>query len=500
MYKVLLVDDEAIELEGLEKLVPWENLQAEVIGNASNGEKAYELIEKEVPDIVITDIQMPIMTGIELLEKTRKTYPQVEFIILSGYGEYEYTSRAMLEGVRHYVLKPFDEEKIVSAVEHVIENIEIQKKEENRKAVETIQNRKMKTKAVQQVFREALLERDFVEETGRKLSTILEMENTNFRILLLNKKRPFDNLEIFSTVNILNELFEMNGMEQGICAFTSLKGEMVILIKAVPLDLIKEMVSQLQEKMLLLIKEQIKASLSGLCDYAHLQMCYLEARELLDFILVEPRISFISPEEGTGEEGTAQIIDYQGFHSCHEYADLLFRTYLFLLKMDLEKKSQEEKMVFAEKLIHIFDRNKIRIENIANNEELFEFIVKKLSPYMNQGIDEKEFEKDCDMLKIMYLNMKNVDFNLKYMAKNILFMSEDYVGKRFQKRWGSKFTKYLQETRIKLAGELIAFQPECRLTDVAVLTGFAEDGQYFSRLFKKVMGIAPSDYKQNILT
>lgn len=116
MIKVLLVDDEDIEREAMAEIIPWENLDMELVDMAWNGIEGLEKIRTHQPDIVITDIKMPVMDGIQLIGKTKELYPDMLFVVLSGYGEYEYTSRAMELGIRHYILKPCDEEKIVEVL------------------------------------------------------------------------------------------------------------------------------------------------------------------------------------------------------------------------------------------------------------------------------------------------------------------------------------------------------------------------------------------------
>lgn len=104
MYRLLIVDDEELEREGMAEFIPWKEYDIELVGTAWNGVEGLEKIKKLQPDIVITDIKMPVMDGIELIRKAKRLYPDIVFIVLSGYGEYEYTSQAMEEGVRHYIL------------------------------------------------------------------------------------------------------------------------------------------------------------------------------------------------------------------------------------------------------------------------------------------------------------------------------------------------------------------------------------------------------------
>ena len=135
MYKLLIVDDEDIEREGMAQFIPWENYEIQLAGTAWNGVEGFQKIQAEEPDIVLTDIKMPVMDGIELIKKTKESFPDIEFIVLSGYGEYEFTSQAMEEGVRYYILKPCDEEKIVEVLSKVKQSI-AEKRSQKRRSQE----------------------------------------------------------------------------------------------------------------------------------------------------------------------------------------------------------------------------------------------------------------------------------------------------------------------------------------------------------------------------
>lgn len=132
MIKVILVDDEDIERDAMAEIIPWEKLDMELVDTAWNGIEGLEKIRMHVPDIVITDIKMPVMDGIQLIRNTKELYPDILFVVLSGYGEYEHTSRAMELGIRHYILKPCDEEKIVEVLQKVKGNWPSWKIKENR--------------------------------------------------------------------------------------------------------------------------------------------------------------------------------------------------------------------------------------------------------------------------------------------------------------------------------------------------------------------------------
>ncbi|MHA0855604.1 response regulator transcription factor [Paenibacillus sp. CMAA1364] len=105
MLKVMLVDDELLVRLGVKSLIDWEKHNFEFIGDAPDGEKALELMEQKVPDILLTDIMMPRMNGLELIEVVRQRYPNTLIIVLSSHNEFEYVRKAMKLGVEDYMLK-----------------------------------------------------------------------------------------------------------------------------------------------------------------------------------------------------------------------------------------------------------------------------------------------------------------------------------------------------------------------------------------------------------
>lgn len=130
MYKVLLADDERIILDGISSMIEWNSFGTSLIGAAQNGIDAYRLIMEKRPDIVISDIKMPGMGGLELIEKVSRDHPSIRFILLTGFGQFEYAKKAMSYGVRHYLLKPCNESHITDSLQSVIG--EIGAKSENR--------------------------------------------------------------------------------------------------------------------------------------------------------------------------------------------------------------------------------------------------------------------------------------------------------------------------------------------------------------------------------
>ena len=133
MTKVLVVEDESIVRRDLVLTTPWEELDCVCIGGAEDAKQALEMVKEQKPDIIITDIRMPGMTGLELIEIIAELYAMseqprsCECIVLSGYSDFEYARQAMRNGVMEYLVKPVDDEELSQAILRARKRIESQK-------------------------------------------------------------------------------------------------------------------------------------------------------------------------------------------------------------------------------------------------------------------------------------------------------------------------------------------------------------------------------------
>lgn len=112
MLKVLIADDEPRVGQLVKHLIHWEELGLSFVDICRDGRTALERIEQEQPEIVITDIRMPVLTGLELVQQVTERFPQTRFVVISGYRYFEYAQKALKYGVEDYLLKPIDEEEL----------------------------------------------------------------------------------------------------------------------------------------------------------------------------------------------------------------------------------------------------------------------------------------------------------------------------------------------------------------------------------------------------
>jgi two-component system response regulator YesN len=129
VYSVFIVDDEPIVLEGIRTTIDWENSNFSFAGEASDGEIALSMIQEIKPDILITDIKMPFMDGLELSATIKKTQPWIKIIILSGHDEFDYAKKAISIGIEEYILKPFTSKEIIESLDKAAVQIDKERKQ-----------------------------------------------------------------------------------------------------------------------------------------------------------------------------------------------------------------------------------------------------------------------------------------------------------------------------------------------------------------------------------
>lgn len=166
MLKLMIVEDEELLRMGLVTCVDWADLGYEIIGEAGDGEKALKLVEQNPPDVIITDIKMPRLNGIDMAEKLKADYPGIRIVVISGYDEFEYARRALKMGVSEYILKPINLEQLKKTVVELRMEIE----EERKKDREFMELKSMRYEDMQalrqQMYTKLLLQKCSVEELG----------------------------------------------------------------------------------------------------------------------------------------------------------------------------------------------------------------------------------------------------------------------------------------------------------------------------------------------
>lgn len=149
MYNLIFVDDETRVLEVIKNMLPWEDMNIRIVGCCDNAISALEIMINEHVDILVTDIKMPVMNGIELISRAKEMYSNIECLVLSGYEEFELARLAMEQGVSGYLLKPCTKEVLKKEIEKSVEKMK-------RKTIEGITNFEIRQKRVEKIYDELM--------------------------------------------------------------------------------------------------------------------------------------------------------------------------------------------------------------------------------------------------------------------------------------------------------------------------------------------------------
>ena len=132
MYRILLVDDEILVRDAIRENIDWKAMDCELVGDCDNGKAAAEFVQNHPVDIVLTDILMPYMDGMELSRFLHENYPDIVIVIFSGFGEFEYAKKAIQYGVSEYMLKPVTAMELRNVIGKMKEKVDQQRKEKEK--------------------------------------------------------------------------------------------------------------------------------------------------------------------------------------------------------------------------------------------------------------------------------------------------------------------------------------------------------------------------------
>ncbi len=501
MYKLMIVDDEQIEREGMAQFIPWNKYDIELCGTAWNGLDAFEQIQKNKPDIVLTDIKMPVMNGIELIEKLTENYPEIKIIVLSGYGEYEYTGQAMELGVRHYILKPCDEEKIVTVMNEAKKEVEEYRTNQIKQEEYHTIRRKLLPHAKEEMFRGLFKNRKLSEEEMQLLKEDIPERGVAMKLLAMkNPVTGFEYLEQFILGNILGECLGMKKMP----LFTSEDDMVFFLVQDTTDQNMKSAVEKTLQEFARLKTKKITTAVSVTGDISQLKELHAQIMYLFALGEGERNTYLCYPESKSNEEKSTYYFAFDRIRNAKTFDEILFEITIALKKMEERKLSlcQKQKICRAFTMTWKIQIRREDMENIDCEEADEAGLLEDIAVWTGQALGIYQTGKEAmrmqHILTVIYQNIGNTALNIQYMAKNVLFMNEDYFGRIFMRNQNIKFSSYLEQCRIEMAKRLLVYNPDMKIANLTELVGYPQDGQYFSKAFRKVCGKTPSEYKEQL--
>lgn len=475
MYKVLIVDDERWVAESIFQCIEWEKNAFEVIGIADSGQKAYHRIINDQPDIVLVDIRMPKMDGLELISKVNEAGLDVKFIVISGHADFSYAQKAMRENAIGYCLKPVNHVELLELLVKARDIICATQDYKHVRLFDLLFN----------------YTPDLMEETGRLLHGV----GLKFS----------DNEGVFALVSHGDVPVQFKNIRMCISSVFGC-GKYVYLLQA---DDNEHFLKQPKQHILSTFKsigigrpalsaDELKKSLDEAYLYSY--QGFINSGEKI--------FSYLPPKNGDMDMLVSRIntciknqeVDnaVEIIHSIPEFLNVNHYSikhafYLFNCIMQGLSSSTD---LLIEKYLFNYDQmtcmySDVRAMAIAMADMARES--RNKPPDGNVLIEKNTF---CKILKYTTENFSH-DISLSELSRRF-YTNPSYISQLFKKELGQNFTDYVLSLRINLACELIA-NDNLSLMGISRNSGY-DDYFYFSRVFKKKTGRTPSQYRDMLKT
>lgn len=485
MYTLLIVDDEEIEREGMAQFIPWDSYEIKVVSTARNGAEGLEKIAKFRPDLAIVDIKMPVMNGIEMIRQAKEQYPDMTFVVLSGYGDYEFTSQAMELGVRHYILKPCDESKMIPVLNKAFAELEEARKKNARSEKLETEARLLKPYAREQLFRDLLLGKAQASSGARQLVDELGGEQRMVLLLDFRLKCGFDSLERYVVGNMLGDLLP----DGTLLMTTGVDRDVLVLADAMAESSVETAVQVLKKEFKRFETLPMLSSASRTGTLAELSVLFRQAQELLQLNMDGNEPALLRPSRNAAlPETVNEIFDLEALRQTGSYEELLQELAFSFAKMEAKDYRPQQRQKLCELAW------KLLFEDKAAPEDSLPAWADALTAAWNHPQPDA---RSREIFLAIYENLPEPEFSLQTIAQQRLFMSEDHLRRIFFQMTGNRFSAYLEHCRITQARRLLEFQPDMKISRLAELVGYPLDGQYFSKVFRKICGVTPTEYRNH---
>ncbi len=512
METVFIADDEANIREGLKCIIDWEELGFEVCGEAGNGEDALREILCLNPSLVLMDMRMPKLYGLEVIEQAKNQGFSGTFVILSGYSDFKYAQTAMKFGVKYYLTKPMDEDELEKVVKEVYDSIqaERQKREDN-----DFFRRKSKKEILQDILK------DEVRYELLNLSE-LKLEAEVYQIVM------YENFEI-GEVELPYQFADMFMVaDSGTNSFEHfvVKGKNILLLKG------KFAIEKFQRFLRHYESAPQKGSPldtlfisygSAVTDIRELKYSYEQAAALLGrrFFcekgqhvlgyteLPEEQEEKISMDISLVENYCATLTDYLQTFNRRKVQETLreLESYLYCADADIQAVklfATDLYLQIKENMTHRYNAVNIPFESNQNiiayiNEQNYLY---EITDYFAEQFEEVmssigNSSRDSVLDDILYYIEHNYPSNIKLEGIAALFgYNSSYLGKIFNKNVGESFNSYVDQVRIKHAIELLV-ENKHKVYEIAEMVGY-KNVDYFHKKFKKYVGESPAEYRKKL--
>ncbi len=517
MYTYLLVDDEALTRKGTIKKLEHLSDKICLVAEAENGADALEKIKTYDPDIIITDMNMPIMDGSQLLSVLSSEYPNKQVLVISSYKDFDYMHQAIKANAIDYILKPFSREDIEKCILRAIEQIESNSMMEQQIMSINTQKEAAQYEYDVQILRNLLLgfDSDSATLTSQKLRFINQTHNHILITIHSNEELDANDINAFLNENgfgdlavflqnkatphlgflILFVLKDVTIHEKNFCK--QIIQNMIYRYEG-ELDSLSFGVSQLHEDINQLhtaYKETVLALNQKKISDNFVFFFHDESPEENEKIYWEKREEFLFRLEVGMHEEISSLLDelFAIFINADCKISTIKYYYLQLSKLAQEILSEYVQEVSA-------DYSSLSIKNILNTlftvDELKEYYLRFFSNMAALLKDCTIYADNDTVDKVCIYTQKNYRNNLSLeFISSLLYMNRSYLSRIFKAKVGENYVDYLNNIRIEHAKELLT-QTDKKMYSIAKAVGY-DNVKYFFRVFKKKVGCTPEQYRKS---
>ena len=531
MLKVFLVEDEFVVREGIKKNIDWAGNGYEFVGEAGDGELAFPMIQKLRPDIVITDIKMPFMDGLELSKLIRKEFPWMEIVILSGYAEFDYAKEAINLGVAHYLTKPISGDDLLAEISKLAERIE-EKKQERELREKYLRDMEENTNEDRKKLFQYMVTGSMSVPELIELASKLEMDISalcyNVVLLKIKSSNHADEEYSGSVVEVLSRIKSMLDPQKTLMFDRNTEG-VALIYKADSMEELTHLQEESIEGMKTILGEYPSVSYfagigqavnrlgelsisfeaashafahrylmeeNAFVDQSTIKKRYYADNEGFNLSKVDPRevdrkrvIEFL--KQGEREENVYFIEEF--FHNLGEHAAMsnIFRQYI-AMDVYFAVSSFVEELGYDRSEIEQFDLAGGDLQDIDRTIRYLTRIIDKALEIRDSNVKKKYNDVVERVLEYINEHYGDEDLSLNSLASFVNF-SPNHLSMMFSQQTGMSFIKYLTDYRMNKAKELLRCTNK-RSVDISLEVGY-KDPHYFSYCFKKYQGVTPTQYR-----
>jgi two-component system response regulator YesN len=518
VYNVLLVDDERIIREGLARKVPWSRYGLTLCEQAADGEEGLGKIRSGDIHVVITDIKMPGIDGLELIRRARQIKPDVRFIVLSGYDEFEFAQTAMQYGVRHYLLKPTKMQEIDKILREVC--ADLSRQEEERGFVEKIKQTMERNLPLikEQFFRDLIMHKMY---TSREMSSYLSFfgistESVRSVTLLVFAPAGEQSFERLLTLQLISQRCLESA---GLILTTIIKEALVVVVGDTETEELLKRIEEIKSRFRRFDSRPVTVAVSGRAALDAIHTLYKEARNLLKHSFYYGEDSVITRQEaleGTGGYDRSDL-HYYIEEAClaiqcgndQDFRKVMGCFWSELRTQKLPRRSIRDAVIDLllsaaryddyERVNYYIDYIK-RIAETDTLEELEKMIDKCCGAVVRWNFEQFSSRKSRLVEKLKSETRENLarpELTLKWLAQTLVYANVDYLSKLFKRETGETFKHYLTGLRVEEAKNLLQRSPGIPVAEVARRAGFGENARYFCTVFRKCVGQPPAEYRRS---